>query len=127
MLKTSLCDYGEAYILASETTTITGAGTDDAVKWLDERNKGVIFKNCAPFTDCIREINNTQIDNAKYLDVVMLMYNLIEYYDNYSKASASLWRYYKDDPNDNPRLKYQKKLLLLVIQRMLKNQCHLNT
>ena len=57
----------------------------------------------------------------------MLMYNLIEYYDNYSKASASLWRYYKDDPNDNPRLKYQKKLLLLVIQRMLKNQCHLNT
>ena len=60
-----------------------------------------MFKNCAPFTDCISEINNTQIDNAKYIDVVMPMYNLIEYSDNYSKTSGSLWQYYKDDPNDN--------------------------
>ena len=50
-----------------------------AAKRLDERNEGVIFKNCAPFTDCISEINNTQIDNANDLDVVMLIYNLIEY------------------------------------------------
>ena len=60
---------------------------------LDERNKGVIFKNCAPFTDCISGIFNAHIDNAKYKDVVMPMYNLIEYSDNYSKTSGSLWKY----------------------------------
>ena len=101
MFRSSLCDYSDAYILVSGTITITGAGADDAAKRLDERNKGVIFKNCAPFTDCISEINNTQIDNAKYIDVVSPMYNLIEYSDNYSKTSGSLWQYYRDDPNDN--------------------------
>ena len=73
MLRSSLCDYSDTYILVSGTITITGAGADDAAKRLDERNKGVIFKNCAPFTDCISEINNTQIDNAKYIDVEMPM------------------------------------------------------
>ena len=58
-----------------------------------ERNKGVAFKNCAPFTNCISEINNTQIDNAKDIDIVMPMYNLIEFSDNYSKTSQSLWQY----------------------------------
>ena len=57
----------------------------------DERNKGVIFKNCAPFTDCISEVNNTRIDNAKHIDVGMLMYNLIECSNKYSKTSGSLW------------------------------------
>ena len=66
---------------------------------LDERNKGVIFKICAPFTGS--EINNTEKDNAKYIDVVMSMYNLIEYSNNYSKTLGSLWSYYKNDPNDN--------------------------
>ena len=56
---------------------------DDAAKQLDERNKGVIFKNCAPFTKCISRINNTDIDNAQDIDIVMPMYNLIEYSDNY--------------------------------------------
>ena len=59
-------------------------------------NKKVIFKNCAPFTNCISKINNTQIDNAEYIDIVMPMYNLIEYSDNYSKTSGSLWQYCKD-------------------------------
>ena len=86
MLRLSLCDYNDLYILVSETITIIGAGRDDAVRRLYEKNKGVMFKNCAPFTDCISEINNTQIDNAKYIDVVMPMYNLIEYSDNYSKT-----------------------------------------
>ena len=57
LLKSSLCDYSNAYILLSGTITITGAGADDAAKRLDEINKGVIFKNCAPFTDCISERN----------------------------------------------------------------------
>ena len=65
--------YSDAYILVSGTITITGAGADDAAKRLDERNKVVIFKNCAPFFDCISEINNTQTDNVKHLDVVMPM------------------------------------------------------
>ena len=85
MLRTSLCDYSDGYILVSGTIIITGEGNDDAARRLDERNKGVIFKNCAPFTDCISEVNNTQIDNAKDIDVVIPMYHLIEYSDNYSK------------------------------------------
>ena len=71
------------------------------VKRLDEINKGVIFKNCAPFTKCISRINNTDIDNAQDVNIVILMYNLIECSDNYSKTSGSLWQYYKDDFNDN--------------------------
>ena len=57
------------------------------------------FKNCAPFINCISEINNTQVDNAKDIDIVMPMYNLIEYSDNYAKAFGSLWQYYRDEPN----------------------------
>ena len=101
MLRSNLCDYADAYILVKGTITITGAGDDDAAKRLDERNKGVIFKNCAPFTKCISRINNTDIDNAQDIDIVMPMYNLIEYSDNYLKTSGSLWQYYKDEPNDN--------------------------
>ena len=57
----------------------------------------MIFKNCAPFTDCISEINNTQVDNAKHIDVLIPKYNLTEYSDNYSKTSRSLWQYYSDE------------------------------
>ena len=58
-----------------------------------------IFKNCAPFTDCISQINDTQVDHARDVDVAMLMYNLIQYSNNYSRTSESLWQYYKDEPN----------------------------
>ena len=61
----------------------------------------VIFKNGAPFSECISTINNAQLDHAKDIDVVMPMYNLIEYSYNYSKTSGSLWQYYRDEPNDN--------------------------
>ena len=101
MLRPNLCDYADACILVKGTITITGAGDDDAAKRLDERNKGIIFKNCAPFTECISKINNTDRENAQDIDVVMPMYNLIEYSDSYSKTSGILWQYYKDDPNDN--------------------------
>ena len=90
MLKSSLCDYSDAYILVKGNITITGAGADEAARQADERDKGVVFKNCAPFTNCISEINNTQVDNAKDIDIVMPMYNLIEYSDNYAKISGSL-------------------------------------
>ena len=99
-LRCTLCDYAAAYILLKGTITITGATDDDPTKRLDERNKGVIFKNCAPFSKCIRRINNTDKDNAQNIDFVMPMYDLIEYSDNYSKTSWRLWQYYKDDPNE---------------------------
>ena len=79
MLKSSLCDYSDAYILVKGTITITGAGDDAAARQADERDKGLVFKNCAAFTNCISEINNTQVDNAKDIDIVMPMYNLIEH------------------------------------------------
>ena len=83
MLRSNVCDYTDAYILINETITITGEGDDDTAKQLDGRNKGVTFKNCVPFTKCISKTNNTEIDNAKDIDIVMPMYDLIEYSDNY--------------------------------------------
>ena len=101
MLRSNLCDYADAYILVKGTIRITGAGDDAAARQADERDKGVIFKNCAPLTKCTSRINNKGIDNAQDIDAVMPMYNLIEYSDNYSKTSGSLWQYYKDDPKNN--------------------------
>ena len=86
ILRSSLCDYADAYILVKWTITITGAG--DAII-------GVIFKTFAPFIKCISEINDTDIDNAQDIDIVISMHNLIEYGDNYSKTSGSLWQYTK--------------------------------
>ena len=83
MVKPNLCDYSDTYIFVSGTITFHGAGVDDATKRVDERNKGVIFKSCAPFTECFSIINTTEIDNAKNIDVVMPIYNLIECSDNY--------------------------------------------
>ena len=101
MLRPSLCDYSDAYVLVKGKITITRAGNDAAARQADERDKGVAFKYCAPFTNCITEINNTQIDNAKDIDIVVPVYNLIEYSDNYSKTSGRLWKYYRHEPNDN--------------------------
>ena len=91
IIMSDLCDYSDAYILVSGTITINGEGDEDNAKRTDERNKRVIFKNCTPFTNCISSINNIQTDNAEYIDAVMPMYNLIEYSDNYSKTSGTLW------------------------------------
>ena len=89
MLRSNLCDYADSYILVKGTITITGEGADGAAERADERDKGVTFKNCAPFTKCISRITNRDIDNAHDIDIVMPMYNLIEYSDNYSKTSGS--------------------------------------
>ena len=98
VVKSSLCDYSDARILVLGTISVVARGADVAAKQVDGGDKGVTFKNCAPFTDCISEINN-QIGNAKDLDVVMPIYNIIAYSDNYSKMAIPL---------------------LMVIQRMLK-------
>ena len=79
MLKSSLYDYTDAYIVVKGRITTTGAEDDAASRQADERNKGVIFKNRAPFTNCKSEINNTELDNAKDIDIVMPLYNFIKY------------------------------------------------
>ena len=88
MLKSRLCDYSDAYILVKGTISVNNTAAADAT--VKNTNKKVIFKNCAPFSNCISEINNTQVDNAKDIDIVMPMYNLIEYSDNYAKTTGSL-------------------------------------
>ena len=76
---------------------ITAAAGDNA----NNTDKKVIFKNRAPFTNCISKTYNTQVDNAKGIDIVMPMYNLIEYSDNYAKTSGILWQYCLDMPAVN--------------------------
>ena len=99
ILRSSLCDYSNAYILVKGSILVnnTAGVGDDA----NNTGKKALFKNCAPFTDCISKINNTQVGNAKDIDIVIPTYNLIEYSDNYSKTSGSLWQYCKDIPAVN--------------------------
>ena len=89
MLKSILCDYSDAQVLFKGTTTVnnTAAGSSDA----NNSYKKVIIKSFAVFINCISEINNRQVDNAKDIDIVMSMYNLIKYSDNYSKTSGRSW------------------------------------
>ena len=96
MLRSSLCDYSDAYIIVKENISVNNnAGAGAAA---NNTNKKVIFKNCAQFTNYRSKINNTQIDNAENIDIVMPMYNLTEYSYNYSKISGSLWQYCKEIP-----------------------------
>ena len=78
-----------------ETLTISNNGKAPV---LNNVGKNVIFKNFAPFNDCVSKINNTQVNNAKDIVLVMPLYNLIEYSDIYSKTFGSLWQYYRDEP-----------------------------
>ena len=104
MLKSNLCDYSDACLLVKGKITVTGAGNNETDRQADERNKGVAFKNCAPFTTCKSDISNVEIDFCQDIDIIMPMYNLIEYSDNYAKTSGSLWQYYRDKPNDNKKI-----------------------
>ena len=75
MLRSSLCDYSDTYVLVKGNTTVNNTTAEGAAG--DNTNKKIIFKNCAPFTKCISKINNTEVDNAEYIDIVMPMHNLI--------------------------------------------------
>ena len=94
MLRSDLCDFSDAYIVVEGDITLEG--DNDANK----RNKNLAFKNNAPFINCISKINGIKIDNAEDLDVVMPMYNLLEYSKNYRKTTGSLWNYYRDEPSN---------------------------
>ena len=111
MLRSSLCDYSDAYILVKGNITVNNTAGASAAA--NNTNKKVIFKNCVPFTNCISKINNTQIDNTEYIDIVMPMHNLIEYSDNYSKTSAS--RTYFDMVD---RLCYNLPMLQIKIRHL---------
>ena len=112
VLKPNLCDYAEAYILVDGTIRATNAVNATRLA----------LKNCAPFTKCNLEINDEHVDTAENLDIVMPMYNLIEYSDNYQDSSATLYQYKRDKPpeddpfadltaNNSNSLKYKIKLL----------------
>ena len=110
VLKPNLSDYAEAYILVDGTIRATNTDTRLALK------------NCAPFTKCNLEINDEHVDTEENLDIVMPMYNLIKYSDNYQDSSATLYQYKRDEPpevdavaeltaNNSDSLKYKIKLL----------------
>ena len=109
MLRTSLCDFSDAYIVLDGRVTVTAnatnanadAGIAAQTAQQNRENKNFIFKNCAPFTNCIIKINATTVEQTNDIDLVMPMYNLIEYSDNYEKTSGSLWQFKRDEPNDN--------------------------
>ena len=96
MLRSDLCDFSDAYIVFKETITLTKTNERG---FIDIGNRFLAFKNNSPFTNCISKINNVLIDNAEDLDIVMPMYNLLEYSKNYSKTTGSFWNYYRDEPN----------------------------
>ena len=112
VLKPNLCDYAEAYILVDGTIRAAPANA----------NTRLVLKNCTQFTKCNLEINDEHVDTAKSLDIVMPMYNLIEYSDNYQDSSATLYQYKRDEPpeanavanltaNDSSSFKYKIDLL----------------
>ena len=100
MLRSDLCDFSDEYIVVKGIATVSSDERDR-----DEMNRHVILKNKAPFISCISKIKGVLVKNAGNLDIVMTMQNLLEYSKNYSKTSASLWNYYRDeltdDTNDN--------------------------
>ena len=97
MLKSDLCDYANTYILVNGTITVTSQ--NNFIR--DKKNRPLILKNNAPFVSCITRINGELIEDADDLDIVMPMYNLLEYSKNYRKTIGSLYNYYRDELSDN--------------------------
>ena len=83
LIESSLCSYSDAYILVKWNITVTGG----------DANTKVEIKNCAPFEECRTEIDETFVDETEHINIAMPMYNFIEYIDNYSDASVSLWQF----------------------------------
>ena len=94
MLKSDLRDFNDAYIVVKGYITLEG--DNDANK----QNKNLVFKNNAPFINCVSKINGVKTDNAEDLDVAMPIYNLLKYSKSYRRTTDSLWNYYRDEPSD---------------------------
>ena len=103
-LKSNLCYYSDACIAVTGDITATDG----------DANTKVAFKNCATFTKCITHINDEYVDTADNLDILMPMYNLIEYSDNYSETSGSLWQFKRDEQNMNKTIETLLMLLQLI-------------
>lgn len=101
MLNSSLCDHSDSHILVKGTITNTRTRAYAPRKWADIISKQITFKHWAPFTNCISQMNNTQVDNKECLDIVVLTHNLIECSDNFAKTSGGALQYCKDIPNCN--------------------------
>ena len=129
MIRSHLCYCSDEYIHVKGTITIRNTTA------ANNANKKVIFKNCAPFTNCIIQINNTQVDDAHDIDVVMSMYNLIEHSDTYLKTLGGLWNQYRDEQaldnnnnivdflannNDSISFKFKHDKQETIAQKMLK-------
>ena len=100
MLRSDLCDYSAAYILVKGTITVNGV-VNGAENEILRRNRPLILKNNAPFVSCITRINGELIEDPDDLDIVMPMYNLLEYSKNYRKTIGSLYNYYRDELSDD--------------------------
>ena len=102
MLRSILCDYSDAYILVKDTITVTATGVNNNANNIrDKKNRPLILKNNAPFVSCITRINGELIDDPNDLDIVIPMYNLLEYSKNYEKTIRSLYNYYRDELSDD--------------------------
>ena len=102
MLRSNLCDYSDAYILVKGKIVVTAPGVNnDANNIRDKSNRPIILKNNAPFVSCITRINGELIEDADNLDIVMPMYNLLEYSKNYRITIGSLYKYYRDELSDD--------------------------
>ena len=122
-LEPSLCDYFDAYIFVTGNIIVTGGNA----------NTKVAFKNCTPFKECRTQINETFVDDAELINIAMPMYNFIEYSDNYSDTSGSLWQFKRDEiegdvdltvdaqhiPNNSSSFKYK----FYYKQKWCKNSC----
>ena len=102
MLRSNLCDYSDVYILIKGTITVTALGVNNGANNIrDKRNRPVILKNNVPFVSYITRINGELIEDADDLDIVMSMYNLVEYSKNYRTTIGSLYNYYRDELSDD--------------------------
>ena len=102
MLRSNLCDYSDAYILVKGTVMVTAPGANNGASNIrDKRNRPLISKNIAPFVSCITRINGELFEDADDLDIVMSIYNLLEYSKSYRKTIGSLYNYYRDELSDD--------------------------
>ena len=118
MLRSDLCDFSEPYVVVKGTITVNKkaftandleapnntAANANAPNTANDNAFGenkLVFRNNAPFINCVPKINGVKIDNAQDLDVAMPMYNLLEYSKNYIKTTGSLWNFFRDEPNSS--------------------------
>ena len=100
-IESSLCDYSDAYILVTGNISVKRRNAADTADIALGAITQVAFKNCTPFEKCRTEINKTFVDETNFINIAMPIYNLIEYSNNYSDTSGSLWQFKRDEQTIN--------------------------